>query len=191
VGQLNRPRFPDIEGRDSFAGPAFHSAEWRHDVDLKGKRVAVIGTGASSYQFVPEIAPDVAHLTVFQRNPPWGLPVPHYHEDVPEGMKWTLEHVPYYDKWYRFQLFWMTTEGFLPMVKADPTGTARRPPWGRRTRACARWRPRRSPPGRRPARPARQGDPAVPDRRQAGGADNGVWLGALKRATSASSPTRW
>ncbi|WP_293905101.1 NAD(P)-binding domain-containing protein [Phenylobacterium sp.] len=121
VGQLNCPRLPDIEGRESFAGPAFHSAEWRHDVDLKGKRVAVIGTGASAYQFVPEIAPDVAHLTVFQRNPPWALPVPHYHEDVPEGMKWTLEHVPYYDKWYRFWLFWMTTEGFLPMVKSDPT----------------------------------------------------------------------
>ncbi len=120
VGQLNRPRFPDIEGLGDFQGPAFHSAEWRHDVELKGKRVAVIGTGASAYQFVPEIAPEVAELTVFQRTPPWGLPVPHYHEDVPEGMKWTLEHVPYYDKWYRFWLFWMTTEGFLPMVKSDP-----------------------------------------------------------------------
>ena len=84
VGQLNRPRMPDIEGLETFAGPAFHSAEWRHDVELKGKRVAVIGTGASSYQFVPEIAPEVAKLTVFQRNPPWALPVPHYHEDVPD-----------------------------------------------------------------------------------------------------------
>ncbi len=121
VGQLNRPRYPDIEGIGDFQGPSFHSAKWRHDVDLKDKRVAVIGTGASAYQFVPEIAPEVAELIVFQRNPPWGLPVPHYHEDVPEGMKWTLEHVPYYDKWYRFWLFWMTTEGFLPMVKSDPT----------------------------------------------------------------------
>ena len=90
VGQLNRPRFPEIEGFGSFAGPAFHSAEWRHDVDLAGKRVAVIGTGASAYQFVPEIAPSVAKLTVFQRTPPWGLPVPHYHADVPEGMKWKI-----------------------------------------------------------------------------------------------------
>jgi 4-hydroxyacetophenone monooxygenase len=120
VGQLNRPRYPDIEGMGSFEGPAFHSAEWRHDVPLAGKRVAVIGTGASAFQFVPEIAPEVAKLKVFQRTPPWGLPVPHYHEDVPAGMKWLLEHVPYYDKWYRFWLFWMTTEGFLPMVKADP-----------------------------------------------------------------------
>jgi 4-hydroxyacetophenone monooxygenase len=120
VGQLNRPRYPDIEGLGSFEGPAFHSAEWRHDVELQGKRVGVIGTGASAYQFVPEIAPQVGQLTVFQRTPPWGLPVPHYHEDVPEGKKWVLEHVPYYDKWYRFQLFWSTTEGFLPMVKTDP-----------------------------------------------------------------------
>ncbi|MFN3584668.1 NAD(P)-binding domain-containing protein [Phenylobacterium sp.] len=123
VGQLNRPKMPEIEGMETFSGPAFHSAEWRHDVDLRGKRVAVIGTGASAYQFVPEIAPQVGALKVFQRTPPWGLPASHYHEDVPEGMKWLLEHVPFYDKWYRFWLFWMVTDGFLPMVKADPAWT--------------------------------------------------------------------
>ena len=120
VGQLNRPHMPEIKGRDRFSGPAFHSARWRHDVDLTGKRVAVIGTGASAYQFVPEIAGKVGSLTVFQRTPPWGLPVPHYHEDVPDGMNWLLEHVPYYDKWYRFWMFWMVTDGLLPMVEADP-----------------------------------------------------------------------
>ena len=120
VGQLNRPRFPDIEGVDSFAGPKFHSARWQPDVDLAGKRVAVIGTGASAYQFVPEIAPKVAHLEVFQRTPPWPLPGPTYHHDVPDGKKWLLEHVPYYDKWYRFFLFWMLTDGLYEMVKADP-----------------------------------------------------------------------
>ncbi|WP_309642899.1 NAD(P)/FAD-dependent oxidoreductase [Phenylobacterium sp.] len=120
VGQLNRPRYPDIKGRESFAGPSFHSAEWRHDVDLAGKRVAVIGTGASAFQFVPEIAPKVASLAVFQRTPPWGFPVPHYHEDVPDGMNWLMEHVPFYDKWYRFWMFWMATDGLLPMVTADP-----------------------------------------------------------------------
>jgi 4-hydroxyacetophenone monooxygenase len=120
VGQLNRPRMPDIKGRDRFAGPAFHSARWQHDVDLTGKRVAVIGTGASAYQFVPEIAGKVGSLTIFQRTPPWGFPVPHYHEDVPDGMNWLMEHVPYYDKWYRFWMFWMVTDGLLPMVEADP-----------------------------------------------------------------------
>jgi 4-hydroxyacetophenone monooxygenase len=120
VGQLNRPRYPDIPGRERFAGVAFHSAEWRHDVDLTGKKVAVVGTGASAFQFVPEIAPKVGRLEVFQRTPPWCFPTPHYHEDVPEGFKWLLEHLPYYDKWYRFFLFWMVTDGLLPAVKADP-----------------------------------------------------------------------
>jgi len=120
VGQLNRPRFPDIDGIESFAGPSFHSARWRHDVDLEGKRVAVIGTGASAFQFVPEIAPKVARLEVFQRSPPWTFPAPTYHHDVPEGKKWLLEHVPFYAKWYRFWLFWMLTDGFYEGVKADP-----------------------------------------------------------------------
>jgi cation diffusion facilitator CzcD-associated flavoprotein CzcO len=74
VGQLSRPVVADIPGRDSFAGPAFHSATWDHDVDLAGKRVAVIGTGASAIQFVPAIQPTVGHLTVFQRTAPYLLP---------------------------------------------------------------------------------------------------------------------
>jgi cation diffusion facilitator CzcD-associated flavoprotein CzcO len=71
VGQLSRPSIPDIAGRDSFAGPAFHSARWRHDVDLTGKRVVVIGTGASAIQFVPEVQKVAAHVTVFQRTSPY------------------------------------------------------------------------------------------------------------------------
>jgi 4-hydroxyacetophenone monooxygenase len=121
VGQLNRPRFPDIPGRESFKGVSFHSAQWRHDVDLTGKRVAVIGTGASAYQFVPEIAGKVGSLTIFQRTPPWGFPVPNYHEEVPAGMKWLLEHAPYYARWYRFLLMWMATDGLLEAVKVDPS----------------------------------------------------------------------
>ncbi|MHB8529034.1 MAG: flavin-containing monooxygenase [Caulobacteraceae bacterium] len=120
VGQLNRPKYPDIEGLESFAGPSFHSARWRHDIELAGKRVAVIGTGASAYQFVPEIAPKLAHLDVFQRTPPWTIPAPTYHHDVPQGKKWLLEHVPFYGKWYRFWLFWMLTDGLYEGVKADP-----------------------------------------------------------------------
>ncbi|MFC3714308.1 FAD-dependent oxidoreductase [Sphingoaurantiacus capsulatus] len=120
VGQLNQPRLPDVAGRDSFAGDAFHSARWRHDVDLAGKRVAVIGTGASAFQFVPEIAGKVASLTVFQRTPPWLGPTPNYHDDVGGGMRWMLEHVPTYESWYRFWLFWMLTDGIYEMVKADP-----------------------------------------------------------------------
>ena len=181
VGQLNRPRYPDIEGRDSFAGETFHSAEWRHDVDLTGKRVAVIGTGASAFQFVPEIAPKVAQLTVFMRNPPWGLPVAHYHEDVPEGFKWLLDNVPYYDKWYRFFLFWTTTEGFLPMVKSDPA-------WNdTRTVSQVNAELREMVAQYLAAQVADRPDlvdkviPSYPIGGKRAVLDNGVWLGALKR----------
>jgi 4-hydroxyacetophenone monooxygenase len=123
TGQLNRPRYPDIAGLEDFAGPSFHSARWRRDVDLSGKRVAVIGTGASAFQFVPEIAPKVAHLEIFQRTPPWTLPGPNYHRDVPAGKKWLIQHVPFYGKWYRFWLFWRLTDGLTAAVKADPAWT--------------------------------------------------------------------
>ncbi len=119
VGQLNQPRFPEIKGVGSFKGPAFHSAQWDHSVDLKGKTVACIGTGASAFQFVPEIAKDVKKLEVFQRTPPWLGPTPDYHDKVGAGKKWLLEHVPFYDKWYRFFLFWLMTDGVYEMVKAD------------------------------------------------------------------------
>ncbi|WP_084612373.1 flavin-containing monooxygenase [Thermocrispum municipale] len=76
TGQLSRPKLPDLPGLDEFTGPSFHSAQWDHSVDLTGKRVAVIGTGASAVQFVPAIQPHVAHMTVFQRSAPWILPRP-------------------------------------------------------------------------------------------------------------------
>ena len=74
VGVFNNPVIPEIPGRARFAGPQFHSAWWKHDVDLAGKSVAVIGTGASAIQFVPAIAPKVARLTLFQRTPQYVLP---------------------------------------------------------------------------------------------------------------------
>jgi cation diffusion facilitator CzcD-associated flavoprotein CzcO len=74
LGQLNRPKLPEIEGRDSFKGPAFHSARWDHSVDLKGKRVGVIGSAASAVQIIPEVAKVASQLTVFQRTPNWVIP---------------------------------------------------------------------------------------------------------------------
>ena len=120
VGQLNRPLYPDIPGRKRFAGVAFHSARWNHACDLTDKRVAVIGTGASAFQLIPEIAPKAREVLVFQRTPPWVLPTANYHERVADGMQWLLHKVPHYDKWYRFWLFWMSTDGLLPAVTADP-----------------------------------------------------------------------
>nr|WP_310525139.1 NAD(P)/FAD-dependent oxidoreductase [Polymorphobacter sp.] len=116
VGQLNTPKLPDIPGVGSFAGPAFHSALWPDGIDLAGKRVAVIGTGASAFQIVPEIAASVASLSVFQRTPPWLLPSAVYHEAVPEGVRWLLRHMPFYANWNRFGLFWSLTEFLRPAV---------------------------------------------------------------------------
>ncbi|MBO2453804.1 NAD(P)/FAD-dependent oxidoreductase [Actinomadura barringtoniae] len=75
-GQLNRPTLPSIEGRESFDGPSFHSARWDHGVELAGKRVAIIGTGASAIQIVPEIAEKVGHLSLFQRSAPYVIEKP-------------------------------------------------------------------------------------------------------------------
>jgi cation diffusion facilitator CzcD-associated flavoprotein CzcO len=74
VGMFNAPAWPELPGLESFAGPVIHSARWDHDVELAGKRVAVVGTGASAIQIVPALAPEVAHLDVFQRSAPWVMP---------------------------------------------------------------------------------------------------------------------
>ncbi len=76
TGVLTKPKPPDIPGLDDFTGTVMHTARWDHDVDLRGKRVAIIGTGASAVQVIPSIAPVVEHLTVFQRTPIWCLPKP-------------------------------------------------------------------------------------------------------------------
>jgi len=120
VGQLNRPQLPDIEGRESFAGPAFHSARWDHEVDLAGRRVGVIGTGCSAAQFAPLVAEVAADLEIFQRTPNWQFPVPHYRHEVPAGFQYLLQHVPYFRQWYRFWLFWKSAELLRPMAEVDP-----------------------------------------------------------------------
>jgi cation diffusion facilitator CzcD-associated flavoprotein CzcO len=92
TGPWHRPRHPDIPGLDTFPGPAFHSARWNHEVDLTGQRVAVVGTGASTVQFLPEIQPKAAHVDVFQSTPQWVLPKPDY--PLPPGLHRFFEHHP-------------------------------------------------------------------------------------------------
>ena len=120
VGQLNTPLTPDFPDADIYEGQAFHSARWQHDVDLTGKRVAVIGTGASAFQFVPHVAEQASEVLVFQRNPPWLMPTPEYHDDVPEPERWLLANGPYYANWYRFWQFWMFVDGLREQVITDP-----------------------------------------------------------------------
>lgn len=123
VGQLNRPKMPDIEGRDSFAGPSFHSARWDWSVDVTGKRVAVVGSAASATQLLPWVAERASHVDLYQRTPNWFVPVPNYHDPVPDGMRWLLETLPSYAQWYRFWLFWRGSEGLLPACTVDPGWT--------------------------------------------------------------------
>jgi 4-hydroxyacetophenone monooxygenase len=120
VGVLNRPKLPDIAGLSTFEGPAFHTAQWDRTFDWRGRRVAMIGTGASGHQVGPTIAPEVDRLMIFQRSPHWVVPNPNYHVGVSDGKKWALANVPYYLRWYRFQLFWSFADGLHPALQVDP-----------------------------------------------------------------------
>jgi len=120
VGQLNQPSYPNIPGMERFAGQSWHTARWRHDVDLGGRRVAVIGTGASAYQVVPSIAGKVGTLSVFQRSAPWMMPTPAYHEEISAGLRWLFDHVPHYHRWFRFYQFWTSVEGRRAFSEVDP-----------------------------------------------------------------------
>ena len=104
TGPLNKPVIPDLPGLDLFQGQSFHSSHWRHDVQLQGKRVAVVGTGASAVQFVPEIAPAAAQVTVFQRTPAWVLP----RWDKPYGAvkRWAYRHLPLLQRLSRWRVYW-------------------------------------------------------------------------------------
>ncbi|MCG3751452.1 NAD(P)/FAD-dependent oxidoreductase [Amycolatopsis sp. Poz14] len=104
VGALHRPMIPDLPGIERFQGRAFHSAEWEHDFDFAGKRVAVVGTGASAVQFVPKIAPEVAELTLFQRTPPWVMPKAD--RDMPGWLRGLFRAVPPVQRLYRNFLYW-------------------------------------------------------------------------------------
>jgi cation diffusion facilitator CzcD-associated flavoprotein CzcO len=105
IGGLHIPNIPALPGIERFQGVAFHSARWNHDYDLTGKRVAVVGTGASAIQFVPRIAPDVAELTVFQRTPPWILPKPDH--PMPGWAKTLFRLVPGAQRLYRNTIYWL------------------------------------------------------------------------------------
>ncbi|SON62664.1 Baeyer-Villiger monooxygenase [Mycobacterium simulans] len=107
AGALHIPSFPDIEGRNEFAdagGRAFHSAEWDHSVDLTGKRVAIIGTGASAIQIVPEIVGKVAELQLYQRTPPWV--VPRSNPEIPRPLRAAMETIPGLRALVRLVIYW-------------------------------------------------------------------------------------
>ncbi|MFB8002007.1 flavin-containing monooxygenase [Nocardia sp. NPDC056000] len=121
VGQLSRPAMPDIPGIDSFEGASFHSALWDHEVKLAGKRVACIGTGASAIQYIPEIQPDVAELTLFQRTAAWVLPK--FDTDYKPVHQRVLLHVPGLPAAERFS--WWAIAEFVALGLVEFPGIVR------------------------------------------------------------------
>ena len=121
TGQLHQPHVPLIQGAGEFGGHTFHSAAWDHDYDLRGRRVGVIGTGASAVQFVPAIAPHVRQMTVFQRTGNWFLP--RKNRPYPALMRMAIEKVPRLQQWRRRFMF-EYSESLTLMIRNPRT-------WGR------------------------------------------------------------
>jgi cation diffusion facilitator CzcD-associated flavoprotein CzcO len=117
AGALSDPRLPDIDGIDGFEGTVFHSARWDHAQDLTGRRVAVIGTGASAIQIVPEIAEQAAHLDVYQRTAPWVMP--RHDRAYTRLEKAAFRHVPAVQKAYRTAIYW-GREMLVPAFVVSP-----------------------------------------------------------------------
>lgn len=134
AGPLHIPALPDIEGIDEFAGPAFHSARWRHDVDLTGKRVALVGTGASAIQILPEIVKRVGEVQLYQRTPAWVMPRPNL--EIPPRLRTLLTYVPGLRPLLRGGIY-----GFL---EATAFGMTRRPAMLKVYESLGRWNIRRN-----------------------------------------------
>ncbi len=120
AGIFNPPVEPDIEGLDSWTGERWHSARWPQDADLTGKRVAIIGNGASCMQTAPEIQHDVESLTIYQRSVHWAAPFEQFRKAVPEAIRFLLREVPLYRSWYRVRLGWTFNDRIHTALQKDP-----------------------------------------------------------------------
>ena len=120
AGYLNRPRWPDVKGRETFAGISIHSALWDPSLDLSGKRVAIIGAGCTAVQIVDACVDQVEHLTVFQRQPHWVAPRKRLTDDVPAHRRYLGRHLPYYANWTRLKSYWGTADNNYPVILQDP-----------------------------------------------------------------------
>lgn len=120
VGIFNPAKWPDIAGLERFQGPCFHTAEWRDDVDLHGKRVAIIGNGASCMQTAPAIQDQVGSLTIFQRSPHWVAPNAQFGKAIPAPLRMLLKEVPLYRAWYRLRLGWTYGDQIFNALHKDP-----------------------------------------------------------------------
>lgn len=121
VGVLNVPLKPIIPGVETFPGAVVHTAEWHDGLEVRGKRVAVVGNGASAMQIVPEIAPQVAQLTVFARSKQWAAPFPQFRKEVPPAVRYLMQHVPLYRQWYEQRLTWTFNDRIHSSLFKDPS----------------------------------------------------------------------
>jgi 4-hydroxyacetophenone monooxygenase len=119
VGHFNRPSVPDIPGLDTFDGPCLHTARWDPSVDLVGKTVGVIGSGASAMQVVPALADVARDLVVFQRSKQWSVPHPNVGRSVTPLVQWLLAEFPFYGAWYRLRQFWRFGDRLHPALQVD------------------------------------------------------------------------
>lgn len=119
VGSLNKPRLPRVPGREDFQGIQFHSGQWPEGIDLTGKRVAIIGAGASSMQITPRIAPDVERLTIIQRSPQWVAPFEQFGQELPAADRKLLT-IRLYRSWYWTRLFWNFGDKVIEALRVDP-----------------------------------------------------------------------
>ncbi|QLC26469.1 NAD(P)/FAD-dependent oxidoreductase [Parasphingopyxis algicola] len=120
VGILNTPNMPEIPGLETFAGRVVHTCQWPADLDLAGKRVAVIGNGASAMQVVPAIADTVSELTIFARSKQWAAPFPQFRKEVPDGVRYLMQAVPLYRAWFEQRLSWTFNDRVLGTLHRDP-----------------------------------------------------------------------
>lgn len=120
VGSLNNPKIPPIPGLEHFVGPSFHTARWPEGLNLHGKRVGVIGTGASAMQLVPAIVDEAEMVTVFQRSPQWAAPFEKFRAEVPAPVRRLLSEVPIYRGWYRLRQGWIFNDKVYDSLVKDP-----------------------------------------------------------------------
>jgi 4-hydroxyacetophenone monooxygenase len=118
VGLLSRPNMPQIAGMETFAGPSWHTARWPEGFDMKGKKVAVIGTGCTGYQMIPELALEAEHVTVFQRTPQWLFPTPGYRSPFPPQVNWLDRNLPFHTNFMRARA--CTLDGLADVAQIDP-----------------------------------------------------------------------
>jgi 4-hydroxyacetophenone monooxygenase len=120
VGILNRAVVPSVDGIENFSGETFHSSSWPDGLDVTGRRVGVVGTGASAMQISCEIVDEVSELVIFQRSPQWVAPFDKFRRPISEELRGLLGSSPLYRAWYWLRLFWQFGDSVIEALRADP-----------------------------------------------------------------------